>query len=187
MSKGLAGAMVFDTLGFTDKVYGALRKGLGRSANSPAVPPSSFSPVKTTKTANSHHSTAHAHSHTISKHPSKTQSPVPSSAISSCSQPLAGAVKLSPVVSSPSPSPSSSIPTTSKLASQAFIRCTSPTSWSLCASDSDCTPMGSVAEGTQCKDGELVWAGKREKREMKSRWQSFGEVRHPRSGVSERR
>lgn len=52
----------------------------------------------------------------------------------------------------------------SKVAGQAYLRCDSLTTFSLCGGPQGCQAMGSVAAGTQCRDGTIVHATTRHKR-----------------------
>lgn len=210
--------MIFDTLGFTNKVYGAVREGLGlpvaAASSTPVASSTSVirtalpqtvqatsSTTSTSSTASAHHltSTATAESSTAvestrssvpasSSPPSSSAAPhsaAPHSAaeVAKLHLPTAGRPQY---ITSASSSPSAVAET--KPISQAYILCNSTTTWSICASTSECTPMGSVAAGTTCQNGELVWGGSLRRRERRAirGVHGYGEFRHPRSGISRR-
>ena len=149
MKAGLAGVMIFDTLGFSDNVYEALSSGLsvsGKAWSAPMMQANSGASLQGQAadlgdlgaTSSSLRSTGNPSTMTVTKPTATALATAPSS--------------LAHI------GPSSSAPTAPDQNGLAnFIRCDSLTTWSLCTSES-CTSMGNVAPGTRCKDGEIVCA-----------------------------
>ncbi|GAA5909329.1 hypothetical protein JCM6882_000953 [Rhodosporidiobolus microsporus] len=86
--------------------------------------------------------------------------------------------------SAPAATQSSSSGSGSTNSSGTWIECTSTTTWSLCSSADGCTPMGSVAAGTECRNGAI---GLAQRRMVKVRRGSATHVAHVRTRGEEQK
>lgn len=173
MSKGLGGAMIFDTLGFSNDVYKALRRGLGRvhqasttmvHANSGASLQAQAALGDLEDTDTSKNTLIDTKSSTFVEQITTLSIKKPTaSALATSSKPTetppassASTSVASTASSSPSPAPAASLTLTNGANQTNFIRCDTSTAWSLCTSDLTCTTMGDVSPGTECHNGQII-------------------------------
>lgn len=172
MSQGLAGVMIFDTLGFTPAVYRSLKEGLGVDQADESARVATAAAVSSVATSS-----------TVSRVPAPLSSfvvvvaaPGSSTAVS-----VASRTNSHPTASSPSANPASSTPLSSASPSEStgrpYIQCESTGTWSFCTSDGSCETMGDVAPGTTCQEGKIAYAEEKRRSRFARRAVSGGSAR----------